>query len=78
LQNRQVKKVRLQKTSSKKSSMPWHCQIATRLVFAWCGCNLVNNRRLQHPLHVVATADVQQLQNMTVAKPECGWLLAPL
>jgi hypothetical protein len=27
-----------------KSSMPWHCQIATRLVFAWCGCNLVKIR----------------------------------
>jgi hypothetical protein len=42
--------LRLQKTGKKsaiainqfkKSSMPWHYQIATRLVFAWCGCNLV-------------------------------------
>jgi hypothetical protein len=28
----------------KKSSVSWHCQIATRLVFASCGCNLVKIR----------------------------------
>jgi hypothetical protein len=27
-----------------KSSMVGHCQIATRLVFAWCGCDLVKIR----------------------------------
>jgi hypothetical protein len=38
------KKVRLQKNQFKKSSMSWHCQIATRLVFSWCCCNLVKIR----------------------------------
>jgi hypothetical protein len=32
-----------------KSFMPWHCQIATMLVFAWCGCNLVK-------IQVIATS----------------------
>jgi hypothetical protein len=55
--------MRVQKKPVKKSSMPWNCHIATRLVFTWCGCNLVKKCRwLQHPLHVVATSDVQQLQ----------------
>jgi hypothetical protein len=64
LQKNTGKKVRVQKKPvQKKSSMPWNCQIATRLVFTWCGCNLVKKYRwLQHPLHVVATSDVQQLQ----------------
>jgi hypothetical protein len=44
--------LRLEKTGKKcdwnkpvqKKLQSWHCQIATRLVFAWCGCNLVKIR----------------------------------
>jgi hypothetical protein len=60
LQKKHVTAVATKKNSckknqfKKKSSRPWNCQIATRLVFAWCGCNLVKKYRwLQHPLHVV-------------------------
>jgi hypothetical protein len=67
----QVKKCDCKKTSSKKSSMPWHCQIATRLVFADVVATWWKYRWLQHPLHVVATTDVlwlqkRQLQNQNV------------
>jgi hypothetical protein len=40
------------------------------VVATWC-----IYRRLQHSSHVVATADVYQLQNMTVAKTRM-WVIA--
>jgi hypothetical protein len=68
--------VRLQKLSS-KSSMPWHCQIATKLVFAWCGCNLVK-------IQVIATSFTVWLQPLMCCdckKDSCKtrmWVIATL
>jgi hypothetical protein len=53
--------------------MPWSCQIATRLVFAWCGCNLVKKRQVIATsktcgcnIWCAAIAKKRQLQNQDV------------
>jgi hypothetical protein len=60
-------------SSKKKSTMPWSCQIATRLVFAWCGCNLVKKRQVIATsktcgcnIWCAAIAKKRQLQNQDV------------
>jgi hypothetical protein len=59
----------------KEKTDVWRCQIATRLVFAWCGCNLVKNTgdcKIRYC--VVVTTDVLWLQKKQLQKPACACL----
>jgi hypothetical protein len=65
---------------------PYSSVIATRLMFAWCGCNQMKNTvDCLISYSVVATADVLRLQKKVVAKNQacewlqpCGRVIAPL
>jgi hypothetical protein len=58
-----VRNCRLRVFGKKEKTVAWRCQIATRLMFAWCGCNQVKNTvDCLISYSVVATTDVLRLQ----------------
>jgi hypothetical protein len=54
----------------KKSSMSWHCQIVTRLVFAWYGCNLVKIQMIATSFTCGCNHWCVAIAKKTVARPE--------